>query len=378
MFGAFSRVRQTQTLFSIVAGAAWLSLTLYETLRTIGWFTPVPFWSFWGTVMAGVDIVQNLVLFAPLGWIAQRARWPVWRVLIVAALLSASIEFAQQWVPGRTTTAKDMVCNTLGAALGFWMATRAVRPHARIAASFAVLGLFLWMHAMNTTWRWPAISADGVGVWGGERQRPCAPSEQAPGTRESTVCVVVPNTAKGGNKYVRIVGPQGRTYTRVQSFAYGRVMDRTDCVMMHFEWTRGVAQLSLRAPIVRACALVSPADSLIELRVDPRLERTADGYWVPTRAGVWMWPVWPFSDYHPALLRAVGALTFVVLVALFAGAAAWYLPLGYLAALTAMAIITGMRPPGLWELGWTALAWLVALGAVQGDAWWQAERNTPE
>ena len=101
------------------------------------------FWSFWTAAMAGVDTVQNVVLFLPLGWIANRAGWSAWRSVLAGALISASIEFAQQWVPGRTATAMDITCNVAGVALGWWMATSPRRPRVRVALSAAALMTFL-------------------------------------------------------------------------------------------------------------------------------------------------------------------------------------------------------------------------------------------
>ncbi|MCX5762560.1 MAG: VanZ family protein [Gemmatimonadetes bacterium] len=335
-------------------------------MRPVGWILDIPFWSFFTANMAGVDLVQNVVLFAPLGWIAQRAGWPVWRAALAGLFVSASIEFAQQWVPGRTSTAMDIACNTAGATLAWWAATRAVRPRVRVGVAFAVLAAFASLHVANTAWPDLVERADGTGAWSNVSRLSCPASTPA-----STACITVPNDAQVGNKYVRIVGPQERTYARVQSNAFGRPMTRNDCVRFMFEATVG-ATLHLRPPLTQACAVADAADSVVALRVDPRLEFDGRGAWLPTRAGAWMWPVWPFMAYQPAVLRAVGAVAFVVLAALMSGWAPWVLPAGYLLTLEVLALLTGLGGPGLWDFGWAAIGWLLALAAVQADRWWRA------
>lgn len=363
-----ARLTTTRVIVAGTAASGWLALVLFETLRPVGWIQHMPFWSFFAALMAGVDLVQNLVLFVPLGWIAHRAGWPLWRAALAGLLISGGIEFAQQWVPGRTSTAMDIACNTAGTALGWWMAVPARRPRVRIALAFVVLAAFLGLHALNTAWPEPAAHVGGSGVWQGVNRHICpAPSG------EQTVCVAVPNTAKGGNKHVVVAALDGRTFVHVQSTAYGRLMDRGDCVRLKFEATLG-RPFYLRPPMTFACALVTAADSVVELRIDPRLEHEVAGAWVPTRAAVWMWPVWPFGTYTPALLRVAGAVTFVAGTALLAGMVSWVLPAGYLLMLTAAAMLAGFSPPGLWDVGWALAGLLVAAGAVPADRWWRSRQ----
>jgi hypothetical protein len=347
------------------AAALWLAVTLYETLRIIGHGNPVPFWGFFAETMAGVDYVQNVVLFVPLGWIANRGRWSVWRTVLAGALLSGGIEFAQQWIFGRTSQASDIICNTAGAALGWWMATPSRRPRIRVAIAFAGLAGFLGLHQINTAWPTPVDLVGGAGVWQTVDRVSCPA-----GTRPTAACIIVPNTAQDGSKYVRVVGSGDRTYARVQSSAVGRRMTSRDCVLMMFENTLG-ARLRLRQPLEAACGVADTADTVILLRVEPRLEHEVAGAWTPTRAGVWMWPVWPFTAYQPMLLVAAGAVGFVVLAALMLGTASWMIPAGYLVLLELVALVAGMRGPGWWEVGWAVVAWLAAVGVVAADRWWR-------
>lgn len=360
------------------AAALWLAVTLYETLRIIGFGHPVPFWGFFAETMAGVDYVQNVVLFLPMGWIANRGRWSAWRAVVVGALISGGIEFAQQWIPGRTTQASDIICNTAGAALGWWMAAGALsqaatgarwRPQvARLTIAFAILAGFIGLHVLNTMWPSPPLRADADGAWKSLYRVSCPA-----GSRVSSICLDLPNTAQEGKKYARIVGEGERTYARVQSNATGRPLTRSDCVLLMFESTVG-ATLKLRPPLRAVCALADSTDSTFALRVDPRLEHDAGGAWTSTRASEWMWPVWPFTEYRPNLLRAAGVVAFIVLAALVAGAASWAIPAGYLVMLELVALVVGMRGPGWMELAWAAAGWLAAFGAVMLDRWWRARR----
>jgi hypothetical protein len=355
-----------RTLAPRTAAALWLAVTLYETLRIIGFGHPVPFWGFFAETMAGVDYAQNVVLFLPMGWIANRGRWSLWRTVVVGALISGGIEFAQQWIPGRTSQATDIICNAAGAALGWWMATPTHRPRIRVAIAFAALAGFMGLHQLNTAWPTPVDLAGGAGVWQTVDRVSCPA-----GTRQSAACIVVPNPAQGGSKYVRVVGAGDRTYARVQSHAVGRPLTRNDCVLLMFENTLG-ARLRLRPPLAGACGVADTSDQVILLRVDPRLEHEGQGAWTPTRAGVWMWPVWPFTAYQPMRLVAAGALGFVVLAALMMGTASWVIPAGYLVVLELVALVAEMRGPGWWELGWTVVGWAVAFGVVMLDRWWRS------
>jgi hypothetical protein len=327
--------------------------------------------------MAGVDYVQNVVLFLPMGWIANRGRWSIWRTVLAGAFLSGGIEFAQQWIPGRTSQASDIICNAAGAALGWWMAAGAVsqgesgrRRLPQLARAFIALAGFMGLHMLNTTWPSPPARADADGAWKSMYRVRCPE-----GSRSSTICLDFPNTAQAGKKYARIVGDGDRTYARVQSNAIGRPLTRRDCVLLMFESTVG-AMLKLRPPLRAVCALADSTDSTFALRVDPRLEHAAAGAWTPTRASEWMWPVWPFTEYRPHLLRAVGAVAFIVLASLVAGAAWWVIPAGYLAMLEIVALAVGMRQPGWLELGWAVIAWVGAVGAVALDRWWRRAPST--
>jgi VanZ family protein len=78
----------------------------------------------------GRDALLNLVGFAPLGFFAaaviRRRRWSI-RSAVAGALLlglglSLGIELLQVFLPGRVSSAMDLVSNVLGTAAGAWLA----------------------------------------------------------------------------------------------------------------------------------------------------------------------------------------------------------------------------------------------------------------
>ena len=67
--------------------------------------------------------IANVILFAPLGVVLYLRRWAAARSVLTALLLSAGIEIAQRAIPGRTTSLDDVVFNTLGAGVGWLLAS---------------------------------------------------------------------------------------------------------------------------------------------------------------------------------------------------------------------------------------------------------------
>ena len=75
------------------------------------------------------DIAVNLILYLPFGataiWALERRSRRLLEaalVLIAAAMLSASLEMLQVYIPGRVCSFSDLVCNTIGAATGIALA----------------------------------------------------------------------------------------------------------------------------------------------------------------------------------------------------------------------------------------------------------------
>jgi hypothetical protein len=97
------------------------------------------------------ELLQNLILFIPLGiGLALCGVRPL-RAVALGALLSFSVEFAQQWIPGRDPSVGDIVCNTISTP---WRRTRPSRPagspshppaRGLHALGAAVLAILVWL-----------------------------------------------------------------------------------------------------------------------------------------------------------------------------------------------------------------------------------------
>jgi len=108
-------------------------------------------WSFYLT--SGDDalasLLENLILFIPLGISLTLAGVRPFRGVAIGALLTFAIEFAQQYIPGRDPSLGDIVANTISTALGvllvvaapiwLWAPPRRSAWQARITAGLAVL-----------------------------------------------------------------------------------------------------------------------------------------------------------------------------------------------------------------------------------------------
>ena len=113
-----------------------------------------------------VDIVTNVCLFLPLGFLYQLTQHQVddrwcWRPAMVSGTLSLCIELAQLFLPGRYSTPMDVLANTLGAWLGAtlyaWTAQRLQqRLVGQLALELPLMSLFylliplLWLNALST------------------------------------------------------------------------------------------------------------------------------------------------------------------------------------------------------------------------------------
>ena len=68
--------------------------------------------------------VGNVLLLLPIGLFGPIAipwlgRW--WRVLLLALVISISIELAQLFIPERSADVDDVMLNAVGALLGYWL-----------------------------------------------------------------------------------------------------------------------------------------------------------------------------------------------------------------------------------------------------------------
>ena len=126
---------------------------LAATLHSQGGALP-PGWSF--SITSGdaalAELIQNLLLFIPLGVCLTLAGVRPRRAIALGALLSFAVEFAQQWIPGRDPSTGDILCNSISTALGValvrfaphWLTT-APRRSAWQALATAVVAVLTWI-----------------------------------------------------------------------------------------------------------------------------------------------------------------------------------------------------------------------------------------
>lgn len=133
----------------------WLALYLV----VLGAATLSPFWLHcapqpWLTRSGVADVVQNLVLFVPLGFATRRA--PVVALIVLVAVLSGGIEWLQRWLP-RSPSPWDLAANTGGALLGRWVPAQGLGLHLRgwrrplplsALALAALAGVLAWPNPM--------------------------------------------------------------------------------------------------------------------------------------------------------------------------------------------------------------------------------------
>jgi hypothetical protein len=76
----------------------------------------------------GTDVFLNLLLFAPMATGLRLLSWPWRRVVVIATLLSFTVEYLQfAVVPGRDSSLSDLLANTTGAAIAAALAPQLPR-----------------------------------------------------------------------------------------------------------------------------------------------------------------------------------------------------------------------------------------------------------
>lgn len=118
------------------------------------------------------DIVMNVLMFVPFGFVYQLTRparspvrWP--QALLMGAALSGAIEFAQLFEASRFSSLIDVATNAAGAGLGAWLFTAIVW---RIEGARAVRTLALELPLMGLVYLLiPLIWLLGLGSAGGTR-----------------------------------------------------------------------------------------------------------------------------------------------------------------------------------------------------------------
>ena len=134
----------------------WRSFALALSLVTIAFLTlwpsnekklPVLLTCLLCGERGSADFLRNILLFVPFGMALGWGPMPLRKIVVAGALLTASVEIAQLFIPGRDSSLSDVVSNTLGTFLGAITARRAaliahgehVRRPGLVTAALALL-----------------------------------------------------------------------------------------------------------------------------------------------------------------------------------------------------------------------------------------------
>jgi glycopeptide antibiotics resistance protein len=102
-----------QPIGLVRAGGIFRLLAIFQRHTATAWIT-----------YPTVEFTANVAMFVPVGvlilLLVGRYRW--WMAVLFGVLLSASIEVAQLFVPGRVSDVRDLVSNSIGALFGVVLA----------------------------------------------------------------------------------------------------------------------------------------------------------------------------------------------------------------------------------------------------------------
>lgn len=161
--------------------------------------------------LGGTDVALNLLLFTPFAAGLALLGCRVGRVLVIAGLVSLSIETMQfAWLPGRDASLSDLVTNTTGAvAAAFLTHRRALffTPTARQARTLALGGLLLWT-AVEMGSAWALTPSLPTSVYYGQWAANLGHLERFTGE-------VLGATVSGDSLPARKVGDSGRLRSRL-------------------------------------------------------------------------------------------------------------------------------------------------------------------
>lgn len=126
---------------------AWLLVTGWLTLRPDPAAAIAAARSPWSCVVCGqsgaADLLLNLLLFAPLGWLLGLRRWRFVMAAMIGFGISLSIELSQGFlIPGRDAALGDVIANGSGTLFGWGLV--------RITRSGTWLRLRRWLAPLST------------------------------------------------------------------------------------------------------------------------------------------------------------------------------------------------------------------------------------
>lgn len=110
-------------------GILWDVLDVLDRIPGLDWVT-----------FAGLEFTANILMFVPFGvffvLLLGRRRW--WLAVILGFVLTAGIEFAQQFIPSRVSDPRDLLSNSVGTVLGTLLALVLTASKARAARQASV------------------------------------------------------------------------------------------------------------------------------------------------------------------------------------------------------------------------------------------------
>jgi len=198
------------------------------------------------------EAIQNLLLFIPLGMALAWKGFRPLRAIAIGAGLSFTVEFIQQWLPGRDPSTGDILCNTISTAIGgglVWNARRwlFVQPRraawqalaTALAAAAVWLGSGALLRPIFPPPPYHDVWTPDFNYWGQYRGKVLSASLGSVPLSQG----MIPETAFG-NAPLRITAiapprPPGRTSPLVAILDRGDTkvllvaVDRTDLVMLY-------------------------------------------------------------------------------------------------------------------------------------------------
>ena len=130
-------------------------VTLIPIPRQSAAAATTPLWCLVCGEYGGVDVLNNVLLFLPLGLGLSLTGWRPSRVVMLGSLLSLAVELLQLTViPGRDASLSDVLTNTLGTWLGVMVGShlnRLLRPTPGQAGILALAAALAWLTVQAAT-----------------------------------------------------------------------------------------------------------------------------------------------------------------------------------------------------------------------------------
>ena len=383
-------------LIAILGLGFILAMTLTPQPQNIERVARTPLWCLLCGDLAGMDILLNVVLFAPFGFGLRLAGWPRRRVLLAAFATTLLVELTQYFfIPGRDASLSDILTNTTGGLVGMLLAeqySRLLRPGPRLARRLAVAAGAVWLSLQ-------VLTAWGVGVtlperpfWGrlapelgqfdrfrGRVTEAKVAGEPMPSARLPDTSSVRERLLAGAGLEARAVSgpPTARLAPIVSVFDQGQqeitLLGQRGTDLVFRIHTRAWS-LGLRGPALRL-AHALPPDSGRPFTVSGRLhdgflEATADTGSGPAARVLALSPSWGWSLFLPFENYAFGE-NVRLLTALWLGGLLF--PLGYWASRSLLGPGNPLSGP-IWlaaviAAGLAGVAVLFRLPAVHWSEW---------